>query len=128
MTTWKSLNVAVGAVAFAAPVLLGVLVQLVWMGRSVSAGDPDLGAGADRADPVAVLVELPCWATGPAGVASPGVAARCGERGRRVGDGGFWSASVGWRLTAGAGLLTVISEVIRVAALGHQGAAMEVSR
>ena len=112
MTTWKSVNIAVGAAAFTLPALMGLLVQLVWIAQMQP---------ANQLSVLVVLAPIPllCWWTYLAGQA---------ESLRRVVlpaavvlvTVGFWSTSVGWRWTAGAGLLTVIFEVVRVAACEHQ--------
>lgn len=120
MTMWKSLNVAIGALAFAISALLGLLMQLVWMVR--------LQQPANQLSVLVLIAPIPllCWWSYLAGLRVRPESLRRVLLPAAVSvvvallTVGFWTASVGWRWTAGAGLLATVSEVIRVAALGDQ--------
>ena len=62
MTTWKSVNIAVGAAAFTLPALMGLLVQLVWIAQMQP---------ANQLSVLVVLAPIPllCWWTYLAGQA-----------------------------------------------------------
>lgn len=118
---WKQVNAAAGLVAFSIPPTVGVLNH--WAARDESSAWVSMWLYLL----VAPLPLVGWWLhlRRPAPSIRGTLILAAGVIGLTLATTGFWAAAVGWRTVAAVGIVSVLSECVRVASLGSSCASQQ---